>query len=208
MSTFAQMEARIISELHRDDIASVVDDYINDAIAHYQRFRFWFNEKKSMTVTVAGTDLYNWPTDLVKLDRLVMLVNSRETGLELVAPEDIDGLGIQASDRGEPEWYANYGKAFRLYPCPDKAYPLAQYYLFTVPPQNTGDAVENMWTANAEELIRTRAKKLLVGQFMPTSQDTMGWASMLDKQEHDLFQDMQRQTQESTQSGRLRSWDA
>jgi hypothetical protein len=207
MSTFAQMEARIISELHRDDIASVVDDYINDAIAHYQRFRFWFNEKKSMTVTVAGTDLYNWPTDLVKLDRLVMLVNSRETGLELVAPEDIDGLGIQASDRGEPEWYANYGKAFRLYPCPDKAYPLAQYYLFTVPAENTGSAVENMWTKEAEELIRTRAKKLLVGQFMPTG-DTMSWASMLDKQEHDLLQDMQRQTQESTQSGRLRSWDA
>jgi hypothetical protein len=65
-----------------------------------------------------------------------------------------------------------------------------------------------MWTKEAEELIRTRAKKLLVGQFMPTSQDTMGWASMLDKQERDLLQDMQRQTQESTRSGRLRSWDA
>jgi hypothetical protein len=208
MSTFAQMEARIISELHRDDIASVVDDYINDAISHYSRYRFWFNEKKAVLPTIAGTPDYNWPTDLVQLDSLVITVNNTFTPLRQISPREMDELYTTVSQRGSPYCFSLYQKAYRLYPTPDAVYTLTQYYLFTVPAETTGSAVENMWTKEAEELIRTRAKKLLVGQFMPTSQDTMGWAGMLDKQESDLFRGLQLQTQESTRTGRLRSWDA
>jgi hypothetical protein len=208
MATFAAMEARIIAELHRDDVAAVVDDYINDAIAHYQRYRFWFNEKKAVTVTIAGTEVYNWPTDLVELDQLVVTLNGTFTPLERVAPVDIDEMYINTTYRGQPSCFANYAKQFRLYPTPDAAYTLTQYYLYTEPALTTGSASSNAWTTEAEELIRTRAKKLLVGQFMPTSQDTMGWAAMLDQQEKDLFRGLQLQTQESTRTGRLRRWDA
>jgi hypothetical protein len=208
MATFAAMEARIIAELHRDDVAGVVDDYINDAIAHYQRYRFWFNEKKAVTVTIAGTEVYNWPTDLVELDSLVITVNSTFYPLRQVAPRDIDEMYCNTTHRGSPDSFAMYQKQYRLYPTPDAAYTLTQYYLFTLPAENTGSTASTVWTTEAEELIRTRAKKLLVGQFMPTSQDTMGWAAMLDQQEKDLFRGLQCQTQESTRTGRLRRWDA
>jgi hypothetical protein len=208
MGTFAAMEQRIIAELHRDDVASVVDDYINDAINHYARYRFWFNEKKAVTQTIAGTETYNWPADFVQLDSLVITVNSTLYPLRPVSHRDIDEMCVMATDRGQPYCYAMYQKQYRLYPIPDAVYTLTQYYLFAEPPLTTGSASSNVWTTEAEELIRTRAKKLLVGQFMPTSQDTMGWAGMLEQHEQRIFQGLQRQTQASTASGRLRGWDA
>jgi hypothetical protein len=202
------MEARIIAELHRDDVAGVVDDYINDAIAHYQRYRFWFNETSATQNTVAGTETYAWPTDFVELDSLVATLNGTFTPLKQVSPRDIDELYVNTTYRGQPSVFANYKEQFRLYPTPDAVYVLTQYYLKDYTPLTTGSASANVWTTEAEELIRTRAKKLLVGQFMPTSQDTMGWAAMLDQQEKDLFRGLQLQTQESTRTGRLRRWDA
>jgi hypothetical protein len=208
MATFAAMEARIIAELHRDDVAAVVDDYINDAIAHYQRYRFWFNEASATQATVAGTETYNWPADFVELDSLVITVNATMYSLRQVAPRDIDEMYVNATHRGQPYSFANYKEQFRLYPTPDAVYTLTQYYLKDYTPLTTGSASSNVWTTEAEELIRTRAKKLLVGQFMPTSQDTAGWAGMLEQHEQNVLRGLQCQTQQSTRTGRLRRWDA
>jgi hypothetical protein len=211
MGTFAQMETRIIAELHRDDVATQVDDYINDAINHYSRYRFWFNEKSAtiQTMTDSGVtyDIYDWPTDFVKLDSMVLTINNAVTPLAQVSPRELDELYIRSTDRGQPTLFATYAKQFRLYPTPDKVWPLTLYYLFNIPPDSTGGQGDNMWTENAEELIRTRAKKLLVGQFNPTP-DTMQWVQMLDMQERDLLRGLQQQTVASTATGRLRNWDA
>jgi hypothetical protein len=211
MGTLAAMETRIIAELHRDDVATQVDDYINDAINHYSRFRFWFNEKSKTFLTRTDSldtyDSYALPDDFVKLDSLVITVNNTAIPLRQISPREMDELYINSTDEGEPSHFALYQKQYRLWPSPSKIWTVTQYYLFNIPPQLTGSTSPNMWTENAEELIRTRAKKLLVGQFNPTP-DTMQWAQMLDQQEQDIFRGLQQQTVASTATGRLRSWDA
>ena len=206
MATFAAMEARIIAELHRDDVAAVVDDYINDAIAHYQHYRFWFNETSATQNTANGTATYAWPTDMVELDSMTITANGTITKMEQISPREIDEMYFNSTLTGVPYHFANYKQQFRLYPTPNATYVLTQYYLQNYTALTTGSASSNVWTTEAEELIRTRAKKLLVGQFMPTSTDTAGWAQMLDQHEHDVLAGLQRQTWASTATGRIRSW--
>ncbi len=200
------MESRIIAELHRDDVAAVVDDYINDAINHYTRHRFWFNETSATQNTSSGTATYAWPTDFVMLDSLVITVSGTTYPLRQVSPREIDEWN-STSSMGVPTVFASYKSQFRLYPTPNATLTLTQYYVKSFTALTTGSASSNVWTTEAEELIRTRAKKLLVGQFMPTPENS-GWASMLDAHERDVFDALQRQTVASTSSHKLRSWDA
>lgn len=200
------MEGRIIAELHRADVAAVVDDYINDAIAHYQRYRFWFNETSATQNTADGTATYAWPTDMVELDSLIITVGTTLTPLRQVAPRDIDEMYVSSTFKGVPSVYADYKQQFRLYPTPNGTYTLTQYYLKNYTPLASGSGSSNVWTTEAEELIRTRAKKLLVGQFIPASQETTGWLEILDRQERDLYNALQQQTYASTATGSLRAW--
>lgn len=200
------MEGRIIAELHRADVAAVVDDYINDAIAHYQRYRFWFNETSATQNTSDGTATYAWPTDMVELDSLIITVGTTLTPLRQVAPRDIDEMYVSSTFKGVPSVYADYKQQFRLYPTPNGTYTLTQYYLKNYTPLASGSGSSNVWTTEAEELIRTRAKKLLVGQFIPASQETIGWMEILDRQERDLYNALQQQTYASTATGSLRAW--
>lgn len=206
MATFAAMEARIIAELHRDDVAAVVDDYINDAINHYSRFRFWFNETSASQNTADGTSVYAWPTDMVELDSLMITANGTITPLRQVAPRDIDAMYVNTTYKGVPSVFANYKQQFRLYPTPNGIYALTQYYLKNYTALTTGAATSNVWTTEAEELIRTRAKKLLIGHFIPTSQDTMGMVQMLDAAEQNILAGLQKQTMRSTGTGRTKAW--
>ena len=200
------MEARIIAELHRDDVASVVDDYINDAINHYSRFRFWFNETSATQNTVAGTATYSWPATFVALDSLTITVNSRIYPLRQVSPAEIDEMYSSATETGHPTVFAMYAQQFRLYPTPDAIYTLTQYFLKTVTALTTGSASSNIWTNEGEELIRTRAKKNLIAHFIPTSADTMQNLAVLEQHERDIFNGLKRQTVASTATGRARSW--
>ncbi len=200
------MEARIIAELHRSDVAAVVDDYINDAINHYSRFRFWFNETSATQATVSGTATYNWPTDFVQLDSLTITVNSQVRPLRQVSPRDIDEMYTGTTNTGVPTVFAEYKQQFRLYPTPNAIYTLTQYYLKNFTALTTGSATSNVWTTEAEELIRTRAKKLLWIGFVPTSQDSSGVIQTLDMAERDILAGLQRQTHASTSTGRLKAW--
>ena len=96
MGTFAQMETRIIAELHRDDIATQVDDYINDAINHYARYRFWFNEKSKTFLTRTDSldtyDSYALPDDFVTRGKRNQVRESFERHGLAGADEPADGI--------------------------------------------------------------------------------------------------------------------
>lgn len=210
MASFVTMQRRILGELQRSELNTAVSPLtlspiqmaIIDAVNHYQRFRFWFNETSATQNTVAGTATYNWPSTMVQLDSLVITVNSRLYTLTQVTPREIDDMYNNASFQGQPTVFAEYAQQFRLYPTPDAVYTLTQYFLKNYTTLSA-DVDTNVWTTEAEELIRTRAKKLLAAQYL---QDLPTLVPALQAHEQDVLAGLQRQTVASTSSGRLRAW--
>ncbi len=173
------MIARIASELgQRTDLApggsnpSVITNAINDAIEHYAKTRFRFNENLPLTPftfnTVAGQPYYDESTvpnikKLYKIDYLNYLLGATTQKMERLMPEDIYLALLQGSTAGPPEEWAWDGQSIVMYPNPNIPYLITVGgYMTLAGPDLTTPAgladTTNPWMNDAERLIRSRAK--------------------------------------------------
>jgi hypothetical protein len=121
-----------------------IDNYINDAYqAVVSAVNYFTTEASQAIVTVAGTSLQPWPSDMGHLRALVDADQHRV--LAQVRLADIDGY---AASSGRPTLYAISGAALRLYPTPDGPYNLLLRY-WSLPPRMALDtdvpAIPDAW---------------------------------------------------------------
>ncbi len=161
MATYIQQTLRIIDDLGRSDtsITSVVQQHMQDAIRYYQNNRFWFNEGTASISTTVSLAYYSLPSDLIELDTMNILINSRNVQLDPETFQEIDRMDI-GGYVGYPILYAEYAEQFRLYPVPNGPYSITLHYLKELSTLSaTSDS--NAWTSEAENLIRARTIKTL-----------------------------------------------
>lgn len=161
------MQTRIADELHRQNLSSQIIDAINDAIFFYQQEHFFFDEAidDSSTVTVAGTNLYPGPSDLIEPIKLTLTYNSAETWV--LQKRELDWIlqmdGSNPPIQGPTTDYCFFAEQFRFWPTPDNAYPITFYYKQQIPPPvNPTD--QGYWMTTAEAMIRAKAKAILLSQ--------------------------------------------
>lgn len=206
MATFLVMQTRIANELQRSDLntsPTQIKAAINSAANHYMNFSFWFNETSSTAVTVAGTQAYAWPTTMVREDAVKITANGTSTVLNKIGMQELQDLTMTTTSRGVPYSYTSYGSQFLLYPIPDAVYTLTYYYTKTYT-ELAADGDTNVWTTEAEELVRTRAKKLLALHSMHDYE----MAAALDQAERQVFEALKQRTYADNSSSSIRAWCA
>lgn len=157
-NTLGDLKARITRELHRTDLADVISDAIRDAIADYQSTRFEFNQARATFNTAAGTEFYTGFGDVASVDSIVAVVNGRRSKLVGWPYAVMERIATTTSAFGEPSAWAWYAQQFRLYPVPDAVYVLTVSYVQRIG-LPASDSDSNIWTAEAEQLIRHSAKR-------------------------------------------------
>lgn len=165
MTTFGEMQERIASELHRDDLSNSdsVRNAIKSAIKQYERERWYFNEAttSSSLTTSDGQAYYALPDNFMKLDSLKITYNGWKNNVSPIGYIEMDEMDAgNSSVRDLPTFCAVYKNNLRLYPIPDSAYVQTISYqkrLTTL--SATSDT--NEWTDDLEELIRQKAKEIL-----------------------------------------------
>lgn len=159
------MKARIADELARDDLTTQIGYAINDAISAYNNERFYFNESRDLTfVTVQGQDFYTSSDladmpNIIKIDWMKLYLNNYPYALFASSPEELEALSIAGTSMGQPYQYCWYQQKIRIYPIPSTAGLTIRIgaVISQAPPAN--DSVTgNPWMADAERLIRSRAK--------------------------------------------------
>jgi hypothetical protein len=170
MSTYLDMITRIGDESLRADMVNQIKLCIQDAIAHYEVERFWFNQFRDRTfATVAGQEFYGQADqgdipNILEFDAVTLTVGSARWPLIKAGYVQIEDWNADAA-RGQPTHYAYWGQQVRLYPVPDNIYQVRVSGLFKLPTL-TADGDESAWTDDAEELIRHRAKSILYSQYL------------------------------------------
>jgi hypothetical protein len=170
MTTYLIMQNRISDEVRNvstassSDIQSQIKLAILSAIAHYERERFYFSELRSETfATVANQEFYgtadnaNIP-NLAHIDSLTMTINSTQRWVLREREWNwFEQYAFDTSFTGDPEYYAYYGRQIRLGPIPNavRTIRISGVWRLTA---LSADADTNVWTTEAEELIRSRAK--------------------------------------------------
>jgi hypothetical protein len=171
MATYLDMITRIGDESLRTDMTNQIKLCIQDAVAHYEVERFWFNQFRDRTfATIAGQEFYGAADqsaipDILEFDAVTLTVGSTRWPLTKAGYVQIERWNADSAARGQPTHYAYWGQQIRLYPVPDSAYQVRLAGLFKLPAL-IADGDANAWTADAEDLIRHRAKSIFYSQYL------------------------------------------
>ena len=170
MTDYATMRTRIADELANDgDITSAQINYaIQDTIKQYERRPWWFNQKTATFSTVDGQEYYS-SSDLSDIPDIVQIIAATVTN-NLKGPlKPVDYLTIDdeqdGSVEGEPRVFAYFKENIRLYPIPDAVYTITLSYIYRLTALSA-DGDSNAWTTDAEELIRSGAKRRIALNYL------------------------------------------
>lgn len=213
MATLGAMKARIARETTRDDLLDngAIAEEITSAINFYRAERFWFNEKRTQLVfnTVVGQTDYGAATaaDIAHILRIDYVTASwpgdGAITVGYCSPLDMEILlSNPPLSAARPYRYSYYEQTLRLYPEPDRIYPVRVAGVFRVNPPATDVEAGNPWMTEAEELIRARAKRNLYMNSMIGTEAVQGTA--MRALEEEAFDRLKRETSSRTQVRHIR----
>lgn len=167
MSDRDTMVGRIQDETRRTDATfqAIIVEHIDDAIAHYQKMRFYFNESRSITfTTVADQSEYSFSgaspnigTQFYRIDLAVLEETSNDHTLTRRDYRELERLIDGSTTSNRPYNYAYVNQSLVLYPPPDGVYTirLAGHVKLAAPA--AGNTANNDWMTEAADLIRSRS---------------------------------------------------
>lgn len=207
MATYLELQQRIASEIHRTDLTTQIQRAILSAIAHYESMRFVSSEKRDTFSTIAGERFYSTstaspgtlPDDIVEIDSLVTTVNGRTYQLDQASYDELEAIDAGVTPlSGYPRLWAWYADQIRLYPAPNDEYVMTLSYQYERAALSA-DGDTNFWTTEAEELIRSRAKKDLALSLLKDP----GIAQAASAMEESALRALKRRTSKLIGGGRI-----
>lgn len=176
MSTYSQLQYRIADELggrvellspSTGEVLSPIQLAIQDAINFWANDRFYFNEYRTAGAfsTVVGQEFYtsaDWADieTIQHIDKLSILISGNRYFMTGRTAQYMEDISINPSWSGQPIDYSYYNFQLRFYPIPNGVYPvnvLGTKLFSTL----SGASDTNVWTTDAEALIRLTAKQYL-----------------------------------------------
>ena len=132
ISTYSELQTSVANHLHRDDLTSLIPDFIRlaednltaDIVSRSM-------DTKTNLATVAGTQTVTLPTDMVEMRRL-QIVSSYNTVLKYVSPDQLSA-DYANNTTGMPQVFTIVGGNIELAPIPDSAYTLELTYKQRIP---------------------------------------------------------------------------
>ena len=170
MSSRQETTNTLLDELDRTgQLTSQAHTYIDEAIDHYSRNAFWFNEEIATAQTVTGEEYLDLPANWGLEYTINVQIGTNTYPLNERTFAQMDDLYISAANyTGYPEDYCIYREQIRLGPIPSGAYTLKMAYL-KQPNDLTSDSATNISLENINELVRMRAARRMCERIL---QDT------------------------------------
>jgi hypothetical protein len=166
MATFGDLHDQIASDLKRSNLNQEIWTEIVSAIRDHSSERFWFNEVDFYPLnTVAGQDEYlifqqNGIEEFIMIDMVRSQIGNTWYTLERVTPDQME-IDYSAPTSGQPYRWSIHGNELRLFPMPDRVYPVRIFGHYRLLEAGGTPTSGNAWTAWAFHLIRYSALKRL-----------------------------------------------
>lgn len=165
MAAFGDLKAQVANDLRRSNLPIEIAQAIKDAIADHSVERFYFNEAAIYTLsTIAGQDEYLIMAqppilEFIKIDWLRAQVGNTWYDVARESMDEIERL-YSVPSSSQPYRFGYHGDTIRVFPMPDRAYPIRISGHYRMPELNI-DSDINDWTNAGKNLIRYSALKRL-----------------------------------------------
>ena len=135
LTTYDELKTSVADFLNRDDLTSVIPDFITLAETAMNRsIRHWRMEKRANAI--ADTQYTALPTDYLQMIRL-SIIDSTTSTIENVGQFEISKLRMQNNNTlGKPVNFTILDGSIELNPTPDTSYDVQLLYYGTNPPLN------------------------------------------------------------------------
>jgi hypothetical protein len=164
-STYADLQNQVANDLRRSNLTAEIAQAILDAIQDHDSERFYFNETEIYNFnTVANQDVYPITPqppiqEFIMIDMVRSQVGNTWFTLERETPDQME-IDYSAPTSGQPFEWSIHGNELRLFPMPNKVYPVRIFGHYRIVPLVNGTD-SNQWTTIAKNLIRYSALKRL-----------------------------------------------
>lgn len=200
MSTYSELLEQLAEEVDEPMLIPLIPLHMQRAVARYQSIRFWFNEVVETASTAIGDRYVDWPATFIELDTFEVTDAGNTYALEPLTYQELDRLDLSGAT-GVPQWYAPIDRKWRLYPIPDRVFPLTISGLKLIEvPSGTNEA--SVWTREAPGLIAAATKASLYAS-KPATAAAAASMAMVEMIE---LEALQRRTHQALATGRLRAY--
>lgn len=177
LSNYSELQTAIANWLNRDDLTSVIPDFIslaeddmNRTIRHYE-----MEERSTASFDTRYTLL---PTSFLEAVRLHL--DADERPVELVTPLALQTYRQKGGDTsGKPRYYAIVGGQIEVWPTPDAAYTGELYYYKEIPSLTSSDPTN--WVLNKFSDVYLYGSLLHSSMYLVDDNRITGWSALYQK---------------------------
>ena len=132
LANYNDLKSSIADFLNRDDLTSVIPDFITMAEAGFNRqLRHWRMEDRA--TALLDTQYTALPTNFVEPIRMSLTAGNTHT-LEIVGVQEMSDLRANAlNTSGRPRYFAILDQSIEVYPSPDGDYTMELVYYEAIP---------------------------------------------------------------------------
>jgi len=152
ISTYTELKTAIANFLARDDLTSVIPDFIQLAEATMSSELETRSQKKRATATLTSGDEYiALPTDLREV-REVKLNTTPLTVLTYYSPVALDS-NFSSGGVGKPKGFSIIGDEMKMRPVPDDSYTAEIIYIGSITALSDSNATNNILTRSPDAYL-------------------------------------------------------
>ena len=194
ITTYAELKSSIANWLNRDDLTSVIPDFISLAEAQIARdVRHWRQEKR---VTTPVNEQYeNLPIDWLEIIQIQLTAGGR---LQVISAAELQNRKEASLVAYKPKYYRLTSDQIEFYPAPDSSYEVAMQYYARVPALTDTDTTN--WVLTDYPDIYLYGALVHAAPYLNDDQRINIWASLYQSAVDALDQDNKK----SRVSGPLR----
>lgn len=157
MATYSELRTRISGEINNSEVSDgAISLAVMSAVNFYADEPLWEKEAQATAPTTPAQEYYELPSDCAMVLAVQIKRNSRWVPLNERTMEWMNEANDNTSYNGDPTDYTIFNKQLRLSPIPDETTTLLLTERVILPALSDGAA--SVFTLEAEELIRARAK--------------------------------------------------
>ena len=174
ITTFSELKAALANWLNRDDLTSVIPDFISLAEADFDRvLRHWrMEERSTANLDARYTAL---PSGFLEAVRFHLDVDERP--IELLTPLSLQQRRENNSDtQGKPEFYAIIAGQIEVFPTPDASYNSELYYYVGIP--NLSDSNTSNWVLTYFPDVYLYGSLVHAAPYLVDDERLTTWASL------------------------------
>ena len=182
ITTYTELKAAIGDWLNRDDLASVVPNFITLAEAQFNR-QFRSPDMVTRATVTIDAEYEDRPSDWLETIRYQVTTNPI-TVLEFVTPEEAIIQKTKFSASGTPLFFSTVGTQFQHVPAPDTSFTGELLYYGKVPALS--DSNETNWLLDSNPDLYLYGALVQSAPYLKEDERTQVWAALYDRLAEDF----------------------